>query len=113
MTEEKKEEAKKFDWVKIKPAELEKIVVELYNQGEIPAKIGLILRDKHGIPKAKFLGKRITEILKGAKVTLRSEKARIREQANKLGEHIAKNKHDIPAKKKSVKYTWALSRIKE
>lgn len=68
------EEIKKPDWVKMKPAELEKIVVDLYKEGVSSAKIGLILRDKYGVPKAKLLGKRITKILKDAKTKLRYEK---------------------------------------
>jgi len=102
------EEIKKADWIKMKPVELEKIVVELYKQGETPARIGLILRDKYGIPKAKLLGRRISEILSEAKVPLRSEKAMIERKLDFLNKHIEKNKHDQPAKKKQIKELWAL-----
>lgn len=102
------EETKKFDWIKMKPAELEKIIVELYKQGESVAKIGLILRDKYGIPKAKLLGKRITEILVNARVPLHSEKEIITKRIDLLNKHIEKNKHDQPARKKLVKELWAL-----
>jgi small subunit ribosomal protein S15 len=108
MTEE---ETKKADWIKMKPVELEKIVAELYKQGETIAKIGLILRDKYGIPKAKLLGKRIKEILEGAKIQIRSESETIQKKINSLNKHIEKNKHDQPAKKKLVKELWALKRI--
>ncbi len=120
MAEEKKQkvedeskEIKKFDWVKMKPAELEKIVVELYKKGESTAKIGLILRDKYGIPKAKLLGKRITEILINAKIPLRSEKEVIAQKMDSLNKHIAKNKHDQPAKKKLVKELWAIKEFEK
>jgi small subunit ribosomal protein S15 len=108
---EEKIEKKKPDWVKIKPAELEKIIVELYKEGNSPAKIGLILRDKHSVPKAKLLGKRITEFLKDAKVNLRPENERINERIESLNRHIEKNKHDQPAKKQLVKQLWALKRV--
>jgi small subunit ribosomal protein S15 len=110
---EEKTEMKKPDWVKMKPAELEKIVLELFSKGESPAKIGLILRDKHGIPKAKVLGKRITEILKEAKVPLKSEKAKIQAETERLNKHIEKNKHDATAKRHLTKMIWALAKIKE
>lgn len=105
------EEIKKTDWIKIKSAELEKIVVELYKQGETIAKIGLILRDKYGVPKAKLLGKRIKDILIDAKIQLRSEAEVIQKKIEALSKHIEKNKHDQPARKKLVKETWALKRI--
>jgi small subunit ribosomal protein S15 len=107
---EVKEEAKKKkpDWVKMKPAELEKIVVELYKQGETPSKIGIMLRDKYGIPKAKLLGKRVVEILKDAKTSLRSEKDAISKKIENLQRHMEKNKHDQPAKKRLVAHLWAV-----
>lgn len=107
-----KEEIKKVDWIKIKPAELEKIVVDLYEKGESTAKIGLVLRDKYGIPKAKLLGKRVSEILTNAKVALRPGKEIIQKQMDTLKKHIENNKHDQPAKKKLVKEGWAIKRVK-
>jgi len=105
------EEIKKADWIKIKPAELEKIVIGLYKEGNTLAKIGLVLRDKYGIPKAKLLGKKIKKILQDAKVKLRSEADVINTKIGTLNKHIEKNKHDQPAKKKLVKETWALKKI--
>ncbi len=102
----------KPSWLKMKPAELEKIVVDLYKQGEPIAKIGLILRDKHGIPKAKLLGKKIAQILIDAKVTLRQENEEITKRMESLKAHFEKNKHDQPAKKKLVAHMWAVKRAK-
>jgi small subunit ribosomal protein S15 len=119
MAEEKTEtkaedkEAKKPEWVKLKPAEVEKIVVDLYKKGESPAKIGSILRDKHGVPKAKALGKRILEIVKDSKLTINMQKDIIKKQMDALNEHVKKNKHDQPAKKKLVKYLWAMKSAEE
>ena len=108
MTEEKPSKA---DWVKMKPAELEKIVVELYKQGESLAKIGLVLRDKYGIPRVKLLGKKIKTILEDAKVTVRSEGEIIQGKIDLLNKHIEKNKHDQPARKKLSKTLWSIKRI--
>ena len=110
MAEEAKE-VKKLDWMKMKPAELEKIVVELYKQGEQTAKIGLILRDKYGIPKAKLLGRKIKKILIEAKVPLRPEKETAQKKIDILNKHIEKNKHDQPARKKLAKQLWAIKKI--
>ncbi len=108
---DEKKEIKKSDWIKIKPAELEKIIVDLYKQGESAARIGLVLRDKYGVPKAKLLGKKITKILQDTKVTLRSEKDKVTQKMDSLNKHIANNKHDQPARKQLVKQLWALKKI--
>ena len=45
--------------------EVEELVVSLYKQGESQAKIGLMLRDQHGVPSIKLVtGKKINDILK-------------------------------------------------
>jgi len=114
MTEEKTEKVEKpqkADWVKMKSAELEKIVVELYKQGESMAKIGLILRDKHGIPKAKLLGKKIKKILEEAKVKIKPEQEIIQAKIDLLNKHIEKNKHDQSARKRLSKTLWSLKRV--
>jgi len=103
----------KADWVKLKPNEVEKLVVELAKQGDSPAKIGLILRDKHGIPKAKLLGKRIGQILKEAKIQIKSEKDQINDKIKNLEGHISKNKHDNNAKKALTKDLWVLHKIEK
>ena len=62
MTEsEKIKESKtvKPSWIKTSQKELENLVIELAKEGKTPAQIGLVLRDKHGIPKTRLLGKGI------------------------------------------------------
>ena len=49
----------KTDWIKMKPEEITKKIVELGKQGIQPEKIGLILRDEYGIPKVKMFGKKL------------------------------------------------------
>lgn len=111
MTSETMQE--KPEWVKTTPAELEKLVVELNQEGSTPAKIGLILRDKHGIPKAKLLGRRITEILKNAKQEIASELSALEKKQASLALHIQKHKHDYPAKRSLNKKLWTLNRLKK
>lgn len=104
-------ENEKADWVKMKPAELEKIVVDLAKKGETPAKIGLILRDMHGIPKAELLGKSITQILNDAKVSFKSDQEIIKENMENIKKHIALHKHDFGAKRSLTKAIWGLRDI--
>ena len=101
----------KPDWVKIKPAELEKIVIDLHKQENTPAKIGLILRDNHGIPKAKILGRKITRILKEAEIDFISEKALMKKKIEKIEKHISIHKHDYTAKRSLGKKLWAIHRL--
>ncbi len=98
----------KSSWIKIKPAELEKIVVDLAKEGNTPAKIGLTLRDKHSIPKTKVLAKKVTKILKEANIKYIAEKDIISEKIEKLKNHIAKNKYDQSAKRSLSKKLWLL-----
>ncbi len=107
------EEEKNPVWVTMKSAELEKIVVELAKQGETPAKIGIILRDKHGVPKAKLLGKRISQIMKENEIKFKTEKDSLKEKMQKLEQHKAKHKHDYTATRSLTKKRWVLNKIEK
>ena len=74
---ESQETEKKPSWIKMKPKEVEELVVKLAREGNSPAKIGLILRDKHGIPKVKLLGRKVEKILKSTNVKYITEKVEI------------------------------------
>lgn len=102
---------KKTDWIKMKPAELEKLVIELHNEGNPPAIIGLILRDKHGIPKSKLVSKKITKMLKENSLVPETDKKVVSTKIEKLNTHIEKNKHDYPAQRSLAKNLWALKRV--
>ena len=105
---EKKEE---ISWVKTKPAEIEKSVVDLSKKGYSPAKIGLELRDQHGIPKVKALtNKRIVQILKEKDIIVSGEKEAINSKLEILRAHIKKNKKDHSASRSLTKKLWALQR---
>ena len=103
---------KKSDLIKIKPAEMEKIVLELSQKSMSPAKIGLILRDNHAIPKARLLGKKISQILKENKIEIKHEIESINNKIVSLNKHIANNKQDQPAKRALTKQLWAIERSK-
>lgn len=110
---EKPSSEEKVSWIKLKPAELESIVIKLAKEGNTPAKIGLILRDKHGIPKAKLLGKKITKILKDNKINYIIEKDAIDKKIEKIKKHIEKNKHDHTAGRSLTKKLWMLYHLNQ
>ena len=64
----------KADWTKLKPAEVEKLIVSLGKQGIPREKIGLVLRDQHGIPRSKLLGLKINKVLIKNKIIIDTEK---------------------------------------
>jgi len=104
--------AEKAEWVKMKPHEAEAIILDLHKSGNSPEKIGIILRDKHGIPKAKLLlGKRISKVLEEKKLAIPSEKSQVQGKISILEKHIAKNKHDHPAKRSLTKKLWIVKKL--
>lgn len=108
-----KKVASKPSWVKMKPAELEKVVIELAGEGKSPAQIGLVLRDKYGVPKAKLLGKGIIDILNEKKIKYRDDLDVVNDRIEKLKGHFGKNKHDYPASRALTKRLWVLRALKE
>lgn len=100
--------AEKSNWIKVKPQELEKIVIDLAKQGNSPSKIGIILRDKHSVPKAKVLGKKITKILKENKIKYSTDKEIVGKKVENLKSHLGKNKYDQSAKRSLGKQLWLL-----
>ncbi len=102
------EAEKKPEWVSLKPSEIEKIVIDLAKQGETPAKIGLLLRDKHGVPKAQIINKKITQILNDAKIPFKSDDEKIKEKIAVLEKHISRNTHDYTAKRAYTKKLWLI-----
>ena len=101
----------KPSWVKIKPDEMEKIIIDLAKQGESPSKIGMILRDRHGIPKTKILGKKITSILINSGTMHKTEKMFHEERIQKLKNHIGKNKKDYNASRSLTKKLWVMYKL--
>jgi small subunit ribosomal protein S15 len=100
----------KTNWVKVKPEELSKLILELHKEGHSPAKIGLILRDKHGIPKSKLVGKKVTHVLAENKKEFKTDKDILNAKIAELESHIKLHKHDYSAKRSLTKTLWAIKR---
>ncbi len=89
-------------WSTSDAAEIEKTILDLRKQGKTMSEIGLILRDKHGVPNVKLAtGKRIGKILTAA-----GSEARIPEDLQNLilkalgmRKHLSENKNDLHNKR--------------
>ncbi len=101
----------KTDWVKQKPEEIEKIIVDLARKGTPPEKIGLVLRDQHGIPKAKLLGKKIGHILRANKIEVNSEHVNFSRKVENLRKHFGKHKHDYTAQRRIIQHSASIRKI--
>lgn len=100
------------EWIKLKPKEIESSIIELAKQGNSAEKIGILLRDKKGIPKVKTItGKRISQILKENNLDMQAEKINISNSVEKLKTHLLKNIHDQSAKRALIKKVWTLHKI--
>ncbi len=85
-------------WVKLKPAELEEIIVKLAKEGKQSAEIGLILRDQYGVPSTRdAFKKRVARTMKEHKVyneVLPEDMYNLVRKAVNLRKHMDKNKKD-------------------
>jgi small subunit ribosomal protein S15 len=84
-------------WVSVSAAEAEDLIVKMAKDGFTSARIGLILRDQHGIPDVKLLtGKCITEIMKerGVAPALPEDLSSLMKRAIALNVHVRMNKGD-------------------
>lgn len=89
-------------WVTYKSDEVEKLVIELAKQKYTSAQIGLILRDKYGIPDVKTITKKsISQIIKehGIYPEIPEDLLCLLKKAVLLREHLTKHKHDMHSKR--------------
>lgn len=86
------------EWVEMSKEEVVKKILELYNEGMEPSKIGMVLRDRYGIPSVRQItGKRLVDVLKENGVSIKYPedlKALIR-KALKLRKHLEAHKKDL------------------
>lgn len=84
-------------WCKYTPEEVEALVVKLSKEGNSPSMIGLILRDRYGIPLVKpIVEKTVKEIISGAGLAskLPEELEVLLKRAVELKKHLEKNRKD-------------------
>ncbi len=102
-TKEKISRTERPKWLKIKEDELKKIIAELVKTEEQPAKIGLILRDKYGVPTTRVYGKKLVQYLKELGITDNIEVKNAERKFEKMKEHLKQNITDRRTKHKLQK----------
>jgi len=98
----KKGKQPKRDFVELKPAEITEAIVHLANEGHSASEIGMILRDQYGVPMVgKAMGKKLCAILRehGLFPPVPDDMMSLIRKSVTLGEHLAKNKKDMSAKR--------------
>ncbi len=105
--------AQKTDWMKSKPADLEKKVIELAKQGLSAEKIGLKLRDELGIPSLKVFKLKVKKILETENLWEDPETKNLGNKIENLKKHSEKNIHDYKAKRSAVKALSRLNKLKK
>ena len=89
-------------WSNTDTAAIEKVIVDLRKEGVSSARIGLVLRDRYGVPSVKLAtGKRISEILeeKGMASDIPEDLRNLIVKALRLRKHFLANKNDLHNKR--------------
>lgn len=89
-------------WFKYAPEEVEALIAKLAREGNSASLIGVILRDRHGVPLVKpVAGKSITELVRASGQTPKvpEDLDYLFRTANTLRKHLEKNKKDYQNKK--------------
>ena len=90
------------DWVPLKPAEIERLIIQLATEGNNSAKIGLILRDQYGVPDVTLAtDKTITKIMKdgGVSMALPEDLTALLRKVTELDAHLKRNPRDTHNKR--------------
>ncbi|PKG33399.1 30S ribosomal protein S15 [Methanoregula sp.] len=89
-------------WSNTDPAAITKIILDLRKEGASSAKIGLVLRDRYGVPDVKMAtGKRIGTILRENKVAteIPEDLRDLMGKALGMRKHLGENKRDLHNKR--------------
>ena len=84
-------------WVTISATEIEDIIVKMAKDGNVSAKIGLVLRDQYGVPDVKLATQIMKE--KGVAPALPEDLSNLMRRAIDLNVHLKENRGDISNKR--------------
>ena len=87
-------------WLKYTAEEVKAIILKLANKGLTTEKIGLVLRDQYGIPKAKIYNIKISKILK--EKFQEPTTINLETKLQKIIKHYGKNKQDKTAERSLI-----------
>jgi|SRR3989338_5872510 len=111
VKESEKQEKEKKTPERAKVEDVTPIVIDLGKKGNTPSQIGMILRDKYGVQKAKLLGKKVTKILRENNIEYKDDLKFVEDKLKKIETHIGQNKQDKKAKREVVKYVSLKKRL--
>ena len=89
-------------WCKYTPEEVEALVLKLSREGNSPSTIGMLMRDRYGVPLVKSLtGKNVQELLRAAQQAgaLPEDLSALLKKADDLRKHLEKNRKDYVNKR--------------
>ncbi len=92
-------------WLKDRPGikeEIDQIITELAKKGTPPSKIGLILRDKYGVPLVRAIyGKKLKKVLeeKNLAPQIPEDLMNLLKKAVHLNDHLKKHRKDLHNKR--------------
>jgi small subunit ribosomal protein S15 len=90
------------EWIQMDRKEIEKMIVDLYNKGYTTSRIGIELRDLHGVPDVKTaVGMSMYEILSsnGIKMDYPEDIINLMRKAVRMHRHMAENHTDVNNKR--------------
>lgn len=91
-------------WSNVDIKGIEKVIIDLRKEGTSSSKIGLILRDRYGVPDIKLVtgGKRIGDILKAYKLEseIPEDLRDLMKRALGLRKHLIENENDLHNKRR-------------
>ncbi len=106
------QEQEKPLWLKTPLEEIEEIAVKLAKEGNTPERIGLILRDQHGIPTTRVFGKKLGQILKEKGVEINADIVNVQKKFEKIKSHLQKHHKDKKSKRAFEIRTARLRKVK-
>lgn len=90
------------EWMATSPQDIEKLVVKLRNQGLSSSQIGIVLRDKYGVPDVEVAtGKKLVQILEENKMgpEIPEDLQNLIKKALRLKEHLSGSPKDLHNKR--------------
>lgn len=90
------------DWIEMDRKDVEKMIVDLYNKGYSTSRIGIELRDVHGVPDVKTaLGMSMYDILEqnGIKMEYPEDLMNLMRKAVRMHRHMNENHTDVNNKR--------------
>ncbi|MCD4666211.1 30S ribosomal protein S15 [archaeon] len=97
-------EKKKKIWVRYDKSEVEQLILKYAKAGNTQSQIGLILRDKYGIPDVRqFTGNKLKKILEDNKLlpNIPEDLTNLIKRDIQIMKHLENNKKDMSAKRGS------------